>query len=88
MNGIIFSNQSLENINDIRKYIALDSVVISEKVISCIFETIKYLSVFPSLWVKKWNYSHIIEPIYKYTIRYRVQDDTIYIVTIYKYQNN
>lgn len=88
MYEIIFSEESLNDIDEIKAFIELDNRIISEKVVSSIMNTIQYLSVFPQLWVlKNWDSREIVESVYKYKIRYKLINNLIYIFTIYKYQN-
>ena len=88
MYEIIFSEESLDDIDEIRWFIKLDNIVISEKVVTSIMNTIQYLAIFPKLWVlKNWMYREIVETIYKYKIRYKIVSNSIYILTIYKFQN-
>ncbi len=88
MYEIIFSDESLDDITQIKNFISLDNLQISEKVINSIINTIQYLSIFPKMWVEKNNlYREIVEITYKYNIRYKVENNYIYIMTIYKYQN-
>ncbi|MDP2395964.1 MAG: type II toxin-antitoxin system RelE/ParE family toxin [bacterium] len=49
MYEIIFSEESLNDIDEIKAFIELDNRIISEKVVSSIMNTIQYLSVFPQL---------------------------------------
>jgi len=78
----------LNDLEQIKLFISSDNVIISEKVISSIINTIQYLSVFPNLWVSKNEiYREIVEPAYKYKIRYKIESNYIYIMTIYKFKN-
>ncbi len=88
MYEIIFSEESLDDISQIKRFISLDNELISEKVIASIINTIQYLLLFPKLWkVKNNNDREIIDSVYKYNIRYIIENNYIYIITIYKYQN-
>ncbi|MDP2090114.1 MAG: type II toxin-antitoxin system RelE/ParE family toxin [Candidatus Gracilibacteria bacterium] len=88
MYEIIFSEESLNDIDEIKAFIELDNRIISEKVVSSIMNTIQYLSVFPQLGVlKNGDSREIVESVYKYKIRYKLINNLIYIFTIYKYQN-
>jgi len=49
MFSIEFSSKSLKNIDDIKKYISEDNIIIADKVIGSILNTIQYLSIFPEL---------------------------------------
>ena len=88
MYNIEFSSQSLSNIDDIRNYISNDNIIIANKVIDSILNTIQYLSLFPKLWENKnWRFREIVEPVYKYKIRYKIINNIVYIITIYKFKN-
>jgi len=49
MYEIIFSDESLDDITQIKNFISLDNLQISEKVINSIINTIQYLSIFPKM---------------------------------------
>jgi len=88
MYNIEFSSRALNNIDDIKEYIARDNVIIAEKVISSILNISNHLSFFPEMWqIKKLDLREFVEPIYKYIIRYKIKNHTVYIVTIYKFKN-
>ena len=88
MYEIIFSEESKDDLFNIESYIAQDNKYIAEKVINSILNTIQYLSIFPELWpLKNVKYREIVETVYKYQIRYKLESNFIYIMTIYKYQN-
>lgn len=58
------------------------------KVISSIKNIISLLEVNPEMWVELKNTEReIIEPKYKYQIRYAIIWKEIYILLIYKYKN-
>lgn len=86
---IIFTKTALDNLIEIRDYIALNNVEIAQKVFDIIFNLASYLSIFPKLWIEiNWaNYREIVEPIYNYKIRYKIDWDVIYSLVIYKYNN-
>jgi len=88
MYSIEFSFKSLKNIDDIKDYISFDNEIIADKVVGSILNTIQYLALFPKLWPNKIrDLREIIDPVYKYIIRYKIKGNIIYIVTIYKFKN-
>ena len=87
MYNVEFTFRALKNIDDIKSYISIDNPIIWNKVITSILNTVQYLYMFPKLWIEKGIYREIIEPVYRYQIRYKVDKDIIYIITIYKYKN-
>jgi plasmid stabilization system protein ParE len=74
MYEIVFSDESLVDIFEIEKYISLDSVVIAKKVVNSILGITQNLSMFPQIGVKvDLKDREVIDPIYKYKIRYRIE---------------
>lgn len=50
MYEIILSPESKEDLNNIKSFIAYDNLIIAEKVINKIFNTLSNISAFPLIW--------------------------------------
>lgn len=86
---IYYTPQSEENLIDIFWYISQDNSFYAAKVISSIKNTIDILKLFPLAWKKLNNTNKlIVESHYKFKVVYRIKWDYIYIVSIFKYQND
>lgn len=85
----IFAEKALREYEEIFAYISEDNLFYANKVLNSIDETIDTILEFPYIW-KQLNKIHriIIEPQYKYKIVYRIDEDIIYIVSIFKYKND
>lgn len=85
----IFAEKALREYEEIFAYISEDNLFYANKVLNSIDETIDTILEFPYIW-KQLNKIHriIIEPQYKYKIVYRIYEDIIYIVSIFKYKND
>lgn len=88
MYKIIYRKQAKEDFQDIFSFIAKDSPEYAGKVIFKIKNTIGNLWYFPYLW-KKYGKTNrmIINSKYKYKIMYMIENENIYILTIFKFQN-
>ncbi len=85
MYKIIYSEKSKENVINIMNFIWNFS---STKVISAIKKTISLLEEFPEMWIEiSEDEREIVEPKYKYQIRYAIIWQEIYILLIYKSNN-
>ena len=89
MSKIIFTKESKFDLEEIKDYICQDNPAIAKKVIDIIINLIINLATFPKLWhsIDWTNFREIIEPMYNYNIRYKIIDEVIYIITIYKFKN-
>lgn len=88
MHKIIYRKQAKEDFQDIFSFIAEDSPEYAGKVIFEIKNTIGNLWYFPYLWKKYWKTNRmIINSKYKYKIMYMIENENIYILTIFKFQN-
>ena len=83
-----FYNKAFLEYYEIWAYIWDDNPFYANKVLNSIDETINTILVFPFIW-KQLNKNHrvIVEPQYKYKIVYKVEIETIYIISIFKYKN-
>lgn len=89
MFNLKYTKKSEDKLFEIYSFIALDNPFIAAKVITKIKSSIDILRSFPLSWkVLKWDYRFIIEPKHNYKIVYNFSNDTIYIISIFKYQNN
>ncbi len=90
MYKIIYRPSSLNDINEIFDYISVDNLQVAIKVQETIFNFINYLAIFPMLWKQNWNWFNlreIIEPAFKYRIIYQIENDTIFIIWVFKNKN-
>ncbi len=79
---ISYSLNSLNSINQIRKYITKDSQKRAENFVNKLIFRISNLKQFPYLGVKieENKYVYLIDK--KYLVKYRIEKETIYILTI------
>ena len=79
---ISYSHNSLNSINQIRKYITKDSQKRAENFVNKLIFRISNLKQFPYLGVKieENKYVYLIDK--KYLVKYRIEKETIYILTI------
>lgn len=76
------------DIANIYSYIAIDNPVMALKVYENIKKLVWYLYDFPLIWTKLDNWlMKIVDSKYKYNIIYKINWDTIEIVTIFKNKN-
>lgn len=69
-------------------YIAEDNIFYANLVQEYIYKSINLLKDFPYLWTEKWIYRVIVEPKYKFKIVYRIKDNTIFVVWVYREQKS
>ncbi len=80
--------EAIEDILQIVNYIGEDNVYYANKVKSHIKKTILLLSSFPYLWIEIDNiHRKIIESKYRYKIVYRIENNYVYIVSVFREQN-
>lgn len=89
MYKIEFSLVSREHMLSIRKFIAKDNPFYAEKVMESLMATCMQLSYFPRMGEEVSGEFHrmIVEPAFRYKITYLIQDKTVVIVSISKYQD-
>jgi len=81
--------KAITDIINVVDYISKDNVFYANKVQEYINKSIMLLWDFPFIWIKlNDTYRQIVEPHYKFKIVYRVLNDTIYIVSIFREQNS
>jgi plasmid stabilization system protein ParE len=87
MYKIIFLDEASYDYIWIWEFIALDNLFYSKEVLDKIDKSIDILSDFPLIWKDlDWVYRQIVEPNYKFKIVYKIDNETIYIVAIYREQ--
>ncbi len=86
---ILYSEQVKKDLIEITAYIGEDNMYYSFKVIESINNTINLLLTFPKIW-KKIDDIHymIIEKNYKYKIVYKIKNENIIIMWVFKYKNS
>jgi len=88
MYNIKFYKKASQDYINIWEYIWKDNLFYSNKVLKNIDETIETILLYPKIWREiNFKYRFIVEYEYKYKIVYKIKKDTIYIVSIFKYQN-
>jgi len=82
-------DSAVEDLWDISSFISLDNPFQAKIVLENLSKSISYLSYFPFMWkeIKNW-YRQIVEQNYKFKIIYKIQEETIYIISIFKYKTN
>lgn len=89
MYKVEFLKGALEDYINIGQYIALDNLFYSNQVLNKIQSSIDLLEIFPFIWkIRKEWIREIVEPQYKFRIFYKIEQNTIYIVSIFKYKDN
>ena len=85
---IIYTQRFKDDLIDIKNYISIDNVLYAIKTINSIKTTIEILKIFPKMWkISDSIYRIIIESKYKYKIFYRIENDSIFIVSVSKYRD-
>lgn len=79
---IIYSPNSLSSINQIQKYIIKDSKLRAENFINKLIDKISNLKQFPKLGTKIKENKYLLVIDKNYLIKYKIEKDTIYILTI------
>lgn len=87
MHKIIFLDKAIKNLQEISLYIAIDNPLYAKKVLDSIQMSIDYLAVFPYLWKERKDWLREIVSKYKYRVFYRVENEMIIVVSIFKYQD-
>jgi toxin ParE1/3/4 len=88
MYKVVFSQDAENDLNGIYDFIALDDPIYAQKVTEAIVSTTMQLVYFPAMGsILSQSSRMIVEPNFRYTIVYTVQDDTVYVFTISKYKN-
>jgi len=89
MHKIIYTKRVQLNLIEIKNFISKDNPYYAIKVINNIESTIDILKNYPFIWKEVSDIHRLItEPKYKFKIVYRINWDIIYILSIFKYQNN
>ncbi len=87
MYKVIFLDKAIKNLQEISSYISLDNAFQAKKVLDSIYSSIEYLEVFPYLWKERKDWLREIVSKHKYRIFYKVKENSIIIVSIFKYQD-
>ncbi len=88
MHSIIYSKDSIKNLNEIANYISLDNPFQAKSVLENIYTSIDYLLLFPLIWKERKDWiREIVEKKYKYRIFYKIINQTVYIISIFKYKD-
>lgn len=89
MFNIKYTDKAETKLFEIYSFIALDNPFVAAKVITKIKSSIDILWSFPLSWkILQDDYRYIVEPKHNYKIVYNFSNDTVYIISIFKYQNN
>ena len=86
MASIVWTETALNDMNGIAEYISLDSAFYAKQFVAKIFLAVNKLEKYPELGkqireLSKFSYKEILFK--KYRIIYRLQADTIYIITVH-----
>lgn len=87
MYKVIFLDKAIKNLQEISSYISLDNAFQAKKVLDSIYSSIEYLEAFPYLWKERKDWLRELVSKHKYRIFYKVKENTIIIVSIFKYQD-
>lgn len=80
---------AINSITSITKYITEDNIFYANKVQEYIYKSINLLKDFPFIWKEiDENHRIIIESHYKFKIVYKITWKTIFIVWVYREQND
>lgn len=78
---------AINDLNNISDYIALDNPFQAKVVIENIWQSMTYLEMFPFLWKEIKNWFREILAKHKYRVVYKVNKNTVYIVSVFKYKD-
>lgn len=89
MYKIIYSEDTLLDLQEIADYISSDNPFYAKKVITKIYKSIEFLETYPFIGKpRKDEIRELVEPQYKFRIFYKVENKSVYIISIFKYKNN
>ncbi len=89
MYKIFFTPHSEEDLQNIYTYIADDNAFYAEDVLVKIHKSIDFLKIFPMIWtIFEDDLRYIVEPKYRFKIIYRIKDESIEILSVFKYKEN
>ncbi len=83
-----FSKKASLEYFEIWEYIAQDNLFYANEILNKIDNSIDKILLFPFIWkeIDKWI-RMIVEPNYKIKIVYKIKENSIYILSIFKYKN-
>ena len=88
MHKIVYLESALLDLEEIYSYILDDNNYYALKVILNIKNTVKYLESFPYIWsIIRNELRLLVESKYKYKVVYKINWNTIEVVSIFKNQN-
>ena len=86
---IKYTKKAEDKLYSIYSFIAQDNSYVAAKVIMKIKESVEILQMFPYSWIKlEGDYRFIVDWNYKYKIVYKILNKTIFIISIFKYENS
>ncbi len=86
MHKIIFTKNAEYDVQNIREFIW--NIRYANLVIETLYSFVDLLEKFPEMWIEiSEDEREIVEPKYKYQIRYAIIWQEIYILLIYKFNN-
>ena len=90
MHSILYSQNALNNLLDIKSFIQRDNPIYAQKVVERITWFIEwYLTLFPQwgqLLKIESDVRIFVEPTFKYRIVYKIFETSVYIVSVSKYK--
>jgi len=87
MHNIVYSRDSIRDLNEIASFISLDNPFQAKLVLENIYSSIDYLSLFPFLWKERKDELREILSKNKYRIFYRIENNKVIIISIFKYKD-
>lgn len=90
MSKVIVSTNAKKSILSIVNYISEDNLFYANKVQDYIKNSILLIWDFPNIWkiLEDWIHRQIVEHKYTFKVIYRIKNETIYIVWIFREQEN
>lgn len=86
---LVLSQKVKNDFINISDFISKDNPIYAIKTINSIIETIDLLLLFPFIWKDLGDdLREIVESKYKYKIVYKIDDNIITVLSVYKYQNS
>ena len=88
MHNIYYTPEAEENLVNIFSYISEDNAFEAAKVLVNIKNSIDILKLFPFAWkIIDDDFRILIETKYKFKIVYKIKNNSVFIVSIFKYQD-
>jgi plasmid stabilization system protein ParE len=87
MYNVVFYDEANFDYESIWNYIWQDNLFYANEVLNKIDKSIDIISEFPYIWTElDKTHKQIVEPKYKFKVVYKLWENTIYIVSIFREQ--